>query len=89
MRQNWVQKALFTIGDYIAGASIGALTALGARGVVRQETDMVLAMLVGMGLGMVIHLVIGLVLSPLLGAFHTMLPGSLNRNVRRNVFRHA
>jgi len=34
-------------------------------------------MLVGMGLGMVIHLVIGLVLSPLLGAFHTMLPGSL------------
>ena len=39
--------------------------------------DTVLAMLLGMALGMAVHLVAGLLFAPILGAFHTMVPGSL------------
>lgn len=63
---------LFVIGDYLAGAAIGALTALGVRALVWPGMDMVIAMLLGMGVGMVVHVVIGLVLTPLLGMFETM-----------------
>jgi len=67
----------FTIGDYVAGMFIGALTALSVRAAVWPGMDMVIAMLLGMGIGMVIHLVLGLVLSPWLGMFETMMPASV------------
>ena len=70
-------NALFTIGDYIAGAVIGAVTAVAVHGVVWGGMDMVLAAVVGVLLGMVIHVVVGILLTPVLGAFHVMLPGSL------------
>ena len=63
---------LFSIGDYLAGASIGALTALGVRALVWPGMDMVIAMLLGMGIGMVVHLTIGFLFVPLLGMFETM-----------------
>ena len=63
---------LFAIGDYLAGASIGALTALGVRALVWPGMDMVVAMLLGMGVGMVVHVAIGFVIVPLLGMFETM-----------------
>ena len=65
---------LFVIGDYLAGALIGALTALGVRALVWPGLDMVIAMLLGMGVGTLVHLVIGLALAPLLGMFETMAP---------------
>ena len=65
-------STLFAIGDHLAGATVGALTALGVRVLVWPGMDMVLAMLLGMGVGMVVHVVIGLALSPLLGMFETM-----------------
>jgi len=68
---------LFAIGDYLAGASIGALTALGVRALVWPGMDMVIAMLLGMGVGMVVHVVLGLALAPLLGMFETMAPAML------------
>lgn len=42
---------LFVIGDSLAGAWIGSLTALGVRVLVWPGMDMVLAMLLGMGVG--------------------------------------
>lgn len=77
MDTNRVQKIAFVIGDYMAGATVGAGTAAAVHKAVDHSTDMVLAMLVGMALGMVVHLAIGLLLTPVLGAFHTMIPGSL------------
>lgn len=70
-------NAFFTIGDYIAGAVIGAVTAVAVHAVVWGGMDMVLAAVVGVLIGMVVHVVIGIVLTPVLGAFHVMLPGSL------------
>lgn len=67
----------FIIGDYVAGTLIGVLTACAVHLFVRPTMDTVLAMLLGMGLGMAVHLVAGLSFAPLLGAFHTMVPGSL------------
>lgn len=67
----------FIIGDYIAGALIGLLTACAVHVFVRPTMDTVLAMLLGMALGMAVHLVAGLLFAPILGAFHTMVPGSL------------
>src|SRR4030081_1462103 len=67
----------FAIGDYVAGALIGAVTALAVRAVVWPGMDMVIAVLVGMAIGMVLHLVVGLVLAPLLGMFETLMPASL------------
>jgi len=68
---------LFTIGDYLAGMLVGAVTALGVRMLVKPGMDMVIAMLIGMGLGMVVHFVLGLILSPAIGMFEAMIPASL------------
>ena len=68
---------LFTIGDYVAGALIGVVTAVAVRVILWPGIDMVIAMMIGMAVGMVIHLVLSLLLAPLLGFFETMMPGSL------------
>jgi hypothetical protein len=68
---------VFLLGDYMAGALVGLLTAGAVHLWIAPTMDTVLAMILGMGLGMVVHLVVGLLLTPLLGAFHTMVPGSL------------
>ncbi len=70
-------NALFAIGDYVCGALVGGTTAAAVRGWVGPETDMVVAMVLGMGIGIIVHLAIGLLLTPLLGMFHAMIPGSL------------
>jgi len=67
----------FTIGDYIAGALIGIVTALAVRVAVSPGMDMVIAILLGLGIGMLVHLLVGLLLSPLLGMFETMMPAAL------------
>ena len=77
MNSNRMQEALFTAGDYVAGAGTGAATAAAVRALVSPQLDMVLAMLIGMAVGMIVHLVLALLLSPVLGAFHVMVPGSL------------
>lgn len=76
MRGN-VAKTVDMLGDYVAGAVIGAVLAMTVRAVVWDGMDMVLAALIGVALGMIVHVVLGLVLTPMLGAFHAMLPGSL------------
>ena len=68
---------IFTIGDYLAGMLVGAVTALSVRMVVWPGMDMVIAMLVGMALGMLVHLILGLGLGPLIGMFEAMIPASL------------
>lgn len=68
---------LFVIGDHLAGACLGALTALTVRALVWPGMDMVIAMLLGMGVGMVVHLVLTLALAPLLGMFQTMSAGTM------------
>lgn len=68
---------LFVIGDHLAGAAIGAITALGVRLLVWPGMDMVIAMIVGMAVGMGVHLVLGLALAPVLGMFETMTAGML------------
>jgi len=70
-------KILFQIGDYFAGAAIGAVTALVIRTVISPGMDMVLAMLVGMGVGMIVSLLMGYMLAPLIGIIDVMVPGSL------------
>lgn len=70
-------NVFFIIGDYIAGAVIGAVTAVAVHAVVWGGMDMVLAAMIGVLLGMIVHVVIGIVLTPALGAFHVTLPGSL------------
>jgi hypothetical protein len=72
-----LSDVLFIVGDYLNGALIGALTAVAVKTLVGPETDMVLAMLMGMGVGMVVHIAIGLFATPVLGMFHAMVPGSL------------
>jgi hypothetical protein len=67
----------FVIGDYLAGMTVGALTAVAVRVVVWPGMDMVVAMIVGMALGMLIHIVLGLMLAPLIGMFNAMIPASL------------
>jgi hypothetical protein len=67
---------LFTIGDYVAGMLIGAITALAVRAIIWPGIDMVIAMLLGIAVGMVLDMVVGLI-APLLGMFETMLPASL------------
>jgi len=68
---------LFTIGDYLAGMTVGGLTALAVRGVIWPGMDMVIAMLVGMAIGMVLHIILGLLLGPLVGMFNAMIPASI------------
>jgi hypothetical protein len=68
---------LFAIGDYCAGGFTGAAIAAAVRLTVSPDTDMVLAMLVGMAVGMSLQMALGLLFSPVLGAFHVMVPGSL------------
>jgi hypothetical protein len=77
MSSNRIETALFTAGDYVAGAATGAATAGAVRAFVSPQLDMVLAMLIGMAVGMIVHLALTLFLSPVLGAFHVMVPGSL------------
>ncbi len=67
----------FMLGDYIAGALVGLLTAGAVHLSVGPTMDTVVAMILGTALGMVVQFVVGLVLTPLLGAFHTMILGSL------------
>ena len=71
------RSGLFLLGDYVAGAVVGAATAVAVRSLVAPGFDLALAMLAGIGLGTLVHLVVGLMLSPLLGLFHVMVPGSL------------
>ncbi|HZR61731.1 MAG TPA: hypothetical protein VFA80_12355 [Xanthobacteraceae bacterium] len=68
---------LFQIGDYLAGAVIGMVTALIVRIVVWPGMDMVIAMLIGWGIGTILSMLISFLLSPLLGILETMVPGSL------------
>jgi hypothetical protein len=68
---------LFSIGDYLAGMIVGAVTALAVRMVVWPGMDMVIAMIVGMALGMLIHIALGLVMAPVIGMFNAMMPASL------------
>jgi hypothetical protein len=68
---------LYQIGDHLAGAAIGAATALIVRLIVWPGMDMVIAMLLGIGLGMIVSLLLGYALSPVLGVVDTMIPGSL------------
>ena len=68
---------LFTIGDYLAGALVGALTALAVRFLVWPGMDMVIAMIIGMAAGMILHFVATFLLAPLLGFFETMMPASV------------
>lgn len=77
MNANWMEDALFAVGDYVSGSLIGGTTAAAVRGLVSPETDMVVAMLIGMVVGMIVHLAIGLLMTPVLGMFHAMIPGSL------------
>ena len=72
-----LRSGLFLLGDYLAGAVIGAVTAVAVRSLIAPGFDLALAMLAGIGLGTLVHLVVGLMLSPLLGMFHVMVPGSL------------
>jgi hypothetical protein len=67
----------FVIGDYVAGAVVGAGTALAVHAIVQPGMDMVIAMLLGMAIGMVLHFVLGFILAPFLGMFQTMMPASL------------
>jgi len=68
---------LFSIGDYLAGMTVGVVTALAVRMVVWPGMDMVIAMIVGMTLGMLIQIVLGLVMATLIGMFNAMMPASL------------
>jgi hypothetical protein len=68
---------MFLVGDYAAGALIGAATGMAVRALVWPGMDMVLAMLLGMAVGMVVHLVLSFALAPLLGMFETMIPASV------------
>lgn len=68
---------LFDIGDYLAGAIVGTVTAAAVRMVVWPGMDMVIAMLVGTGLGMVVHVIVGFLLGPMIGMFNAMIPASL------------
>ena len=77
MRGRFGIHLAFVLGDYIAGGLTGLLTAGAVHVVIGPAMDTVLAMLLGMALGTVVHLVVGFLLMPLLGAFHTMIPGSL------------
>ena len=77
MTNNRLQEMVFTAGDCIVGAAVGAATAWAVRAIISPDTDMVVAMLLGMSIGMVVHLVIGVLASPLLGPYHTMVPGGL------------
>jgi hypothetical protein len=63
----------FVIGDYLAGMTVGALTALAVRMVVASGMDMVVAMLIGMALGMAVHITIGLLFAPIVGKFKAMI----------------
>lgn len=67
----------FVLGDYLAGAVIGAITALAVHAVVSPGMDMVIAMLIGMAIGMVLHVILGFLFGPFLGMFQTMMPASL------------
>lgn len=71
------ESLYFRLGDYLAGALTGTLTALAVRMVVGPQWDMVLAMLAGMVGGMVVHVLLMLVLMPLLGGFEVMMPGAM------------
>ncbi len=77
MKVNRVASALFLVGDYAAGAVIGALTAAAVHAAVYEGMDMVLAVLLGVAIGMVVHAVVGVLFAPLVGAFHVMFPGGL------------
>lgn len=67
----------FRLGDYLAGALTGVLTALAVRVIVGPQWDMVVAMLVGMAVGMAVHLGLLLLFIPLLGTFEVMMPGAV------------
>ncbi len=77
MKRSLDLNLAFAIGDYLAGALVGLLTAGAVHLLIPPTMDTVLAMLLGTALGTVVHLVVGLILVPFLGAFHTMIPGSL------------
>ena len=77
MNDTSLRSRLFLLGDYLAGAVIGAVTAGAVRSLMAPGFDLALAMLAGIGLGTLVHLVVGLLLSPLLGMFHVMVPGGL------------
>lgn len=72
-----VEPLYFRLGDYLAGALTGMLTALAVRIIVGPQWDMVVAMMVGMAAGMVVHVTLLLVFIPLLGTFEVMMPGAV------------
>lgn len=77
MSDSSLRSRLFLLGDYVAGAVIGAATAVAVRSLLAPGFDLALAMLAGIAVGSLVHLVVGLLLSPLLGMFHVMVPASL------------
>lgn len=67
----------FRLGDYVAGALTGVLTAFAVRMIVGPQWEMVVAMLVGMTVGMLTHMTLLLLFIPLLGTFEVMMPGAI------------
>ena len=70
-------KAIFVLGDYLAGMAVGVGAALAVRGVVAPGMDLVIAMLLGTAVGVIVQLIIGFAFTPLLGMFQTMIPASM------------
>ena len=62
----------FLLADHIGGALVGLATAAAVHALVVLESDVALAMVIGMGVGMVVHMVVGLLLSPLIGFYQMM-----------------
>lgn len=77
MRRKLDFHLAFVLGDYVAGALVGLLTAGAVHLSIGPKMDTALAMILGMALGMVVNLLVGFLATPLLGGFHTMIPGSL------------
>ena len=52
----------FLLADHVGGAFIGLATAAGVHALVVPESDVALAMVLGMGIGGLMHVVLGLML---------------------------
>ena len=64
----------FLFGDLCANASLGTLTALACAGLVNENWNPLLAMLVGMLLGMLLAFPASIIFSIYFGAFEIMIP---------------
>lgn len=71
------ETLLFTIGDFLAGMTVGVLTTIAVRIFVQPGMDMIIAMMIGMAAGMVVQMIVGMTAGALLGMFNTMIPASI------------